>query len=73
MFVDSEVNAELRAQHGRVLDMARAAGPKDLLEVRLDEVGVLAQVESIGQFHERLVVLDTAIEPKQESISLGSL
>ena len=37
------------------------------------KAGALAQIESIGQFHERLMGLDTAIAPKQESISLGSL
>jgi hypothetical protein len=32
-----EENSELRAKHGRVLEMARAAGSNDVLEIGLDD------------------------------------
>ena len=37
--------------------MGRAAGLNDVLKVGLDKKGALAEVEAIGQFDDRLVML----------------
>jgi hypothetical protein len=39
-------------------------GLNDVLEVGLDEQGSLAEVDSVGQFDDRLVMLDTPANPR---------
>src|SRR6185295_5064769 len=65
-----EVDAELRAQYERVLEWARAAGPSDELQIRLDKVGALAEIETICRFDYRLAIRNAAIRTEQPSISL---
>src|ERR1700746_1499307 len=68
-----EIDPELRTQHWRVRKAACAAGPNNVLEVGLDEIGTLAQINSLGQFHPPFVILPTAFNRNQRSISLRSL
>src|ERR1700756_717907 len=70
---DSEVDAELGTEYGRVRETACAAGPNNVLEVGLNKIGALAQVEAIGQFHHPFVILRPTFRRKQQSISLCAL
>jgi hypothetical protein len=45
----------------------------NVLKVGLDEIGSVAQVESISRFHHRLVILDATFRWNKPSILLGSL
>src|ERR1700751_6082322 len=70
---DSEIYSELGAEYRRVREAAGAAGPNNVLKVGLDEIGTLAQINAIGQFHHSFVILHTAFNRNQQSISLRSL
>lgn len=69
----SEIDAELGSENKRVLELASAAGPNDVLQVGLDEQSTPAQVEAIGQFCYCLVILSARCGAKQLSTLLGSL
>src|SRR5258708_3850115 len=53
----SEINANLGADKQRIGDVPRAAGPENLLEIRLDEVRPVAETEGVVPFQDRLMVL----------------
>src|SRR6201981_3776595 len=67
-----EIDPELRTQHWRVRKARGAAGPNNVLKVGLDEIGTLAQINAIGQFHHPFVILYTTFNRNQQSISLRS-
>ena len=50
----SEIDAELGTEHQRVFQMA---GPNDVLEIGQDEEGTPAEIEAMGPFRDRLVIL----------------
>ena len=65
-----EVDAELGTQHERVLELARAAGPSDVLQIGLDKVGAVAEIETISRFYYRLAIRNAAVRTKQPASSL---
>jgi hypothetical protein len=68
----SEVDADLGTEHPRVFEAARAAGLNDGLEVGLDEQGTAAEVEAIGQFDNRLVMLAASGTRQLSILKMGS-
>src|ERR1700730_12186160 len=56
MFACSKIDAELNAQDRCVLDISRAAGVNDVLNVGLHKEGAV-RVDAIGQFDNLLVIL----------------
>src|SRR5262245_4878961 len=54
----SEVDPDLATKDQGIVDFSCSTRPNDILNIRLEEGGALAEIKSVGPFQNRFVVLN---------------